>query len=85
MVYLEAWLPFILSEHVQISAFKLYNLLYTTCVDFRAKWECKADSNEGYEGDEEARQDLLRRAYELGADYIDVEFKVWCRLFIWKN
>ncbi|KAG0592010.1 hypothetical protein M758_1G202800 [Ceratodon purpureus] len=42
----------------------------------RAKWECKADSNEGYEGNEEARQDLLRKAYELGADYIDVELKV---------
>lgn len=47
-----------------------------TCGGFRAKWECKAGGNEGYEGDEETRQELLRKAYELGADYIDVELKV---------
>lgn len=37
----------------------------------RAKWE-----GGEYKGSEESRQDILRMAYDLGADYIDVELKV---------
>jgi 3-dehydroquinate dehydratase len=40
-------------------------------VHFRPVWE-----GGQYEGDETKRQDALRLAMELGADYIDVELEV---------
>ncbi|KAK6911476.1 Shikimate dehydrogenase substrate binding, N-terminal [Dillenia turbinata] len=42
-----------------------------TLITFRPKWE-----GGQYDGDEGRRQDALRKAMELGADYIDVELKV---------
>ncbi|XVE62587.1 hypothetical protein DITRI_Ditri06bG0130400 [Diplodiscus trichospermus] len=42
-----------------------------TLVTFRPRWE-----GGQYDGDESKRQEALRLAMELGADYIDVELKV---------
>ncbi|KAK6915504.1 Shikimate dehydrogenase substrate binding, N-terminal [Dillenia turbinata] len=42
-----------------------------TLITYRPKWE-----GGQYDGDEGRRQDALRKAMELGADYIDVELKV---------
>ena len=39
---------------------------------YRAKWE-----GGEWEGDEVTRQDLLRTAIDLGAEYVDVELKVF--------
>lgn len=47
-------------------------LIYRVLIwSIRAKWE-----GGEYKGSEESRQDILRMAYDLGADYIDVELKV---------
>ncbi|KAK9086585.1 hypothetical protein Syun_028979 [Stephania yunnanensis] len=43
----------------------------SSLITYRPKWE-----GGEYEGDENSRQDALRLALELGADYIDVELKV---------
>ncbi|KAK9137019.1 hypothetical protein Sjap_007613 [Stephania japonica] len=42
-----------------------------TLITYRPKWEGGM-----YEGDDNKRLDVLRLAMELGADYVDVEFKV---------
>lgn len=46
-------------------------LLFVCCLLSRPKWE-----GGQYEGDENERQDVLRLAMELGADYVDVELQV---------
>lgn len=43
----------------------------------RAKWE-----GGEWEGDEVTRQDLLRTAIDLGAEYVDVELKVFFFAFV---
>lgn len=43
---------------------------------FRPKWE-----GGEYDGDESKRQDALRMAIELGANFVDVELKVYLFIF----
>lgn len=58
---------------VKLGHFSMLFLQTECCfhVHFRPIWE-----GGQYEGDETKRQDALRLAMELGADYIDVELEV---------